>query len=136
MKWSGLPLNPTARALRQFAAVWLALFATLAWRALAHGHRAAGLALAVAALPALAGLVKPRVVRWLFIVATVAAFPVGWAATQAALAVLFYLVLTPVALLFRWRGRDLLQLRRRSERASYWIERGEAPKPERYLKPF
>lgn len=40
----------------------------------------------------------------------------SWLATAAA----FFLVLTPIALLLRAAGRDLLQLRRGSERASLW----------------
>lgn len=40
----------------------------------------------------------------------------SWLATAAA----FFLVLTPAALLLRAAGRDLLQLRRRDDRASLW----------------
>jgi multisubunit Na+/H+ antiporter MnhG subunit len=73
----------------------------------------------------------------LFIGATVIAFPIGWAVTQAVLAVMFYLVLTPVAVVFRTRGRDELQLRRESkESSSFWIPRGDPPEPGRYLKQF
>ena len=64
------------------------------------------------------------------------AFPIGWLVTQLMLAIMFYLVLTPVALVFRWRGRDELRLRSRPAPSSFWVERGEPPKAEKYLKQF
>jgi hypothetical protein len=137
MKFSDLPLNPTPRALRQFAAGWFILFLIMALRqALAHGNKTAGWMLGAIAGIGLLGLLKPFVMRWLFIGATVAAFPVGWLVTQLMLAIMFYLILTPIALVFRWRGRDELQLRRKTEQPGYWISRGEPPKAEQYLKQF
>jgi hypothetical protein len=43
---------------------------------------------------------------------------------------MFFLVFTPMALLIRLRGKDLLRLRRDPEAPSYWIPRqppGPAP---------
>ena len=137
MKFSDLPLKPTSRALRQFAAAWFIFFLAIALRqALAHGHKTTGWILGAIACIGLLGLVKPFVVRWLFIGATVAAFPIGWLVTQLILAIMFYLVLTPVALVFRWRGRDELQLKRKTEQTSFWVSRDEPPKAEDYLKQF
>jgi hypothetical protein len=137
MKWSDLPLNPTPRMLRQFAAAWLVVFAALALRqVLTHHHSTAGGVLGAIALIGAFGLWKPSVLRWLFIGATVLAFPIGWVVTLVVLAIMFYLVLTPVALVFRWRGRDALRLRRQPGQTSFWIERGEPPAAGKYLKQF
>jgi hypothetical protein len=134
---SFLPLKPTPRALRQFAFAWLVFFlATASYQTLVRGRPAAGYAFGAVALIGLAGLVKPVAVRWLFIGAAVVAFPIGWAMSQIVLAVMFYLVLTPLALVFRWRGRDELQLRRKPGQSSFWITRGHPPDAGRYLKPF
>jgi len=137
MKFSDLPLKPTPRALRQFATGWLILFLGLAARqGSTRGHTTARCVLVVMALIGIAGLLRPASVRWLFVGATVVTFPFGWVVTQAVLALMFYLVLTPVALLYRWRGRDALQLRRRAEQSSFWTTRGEPPPPAKYLKQF
>jgi hypothetical protein len=56
--------------------------------------------------------------------------------TLVMLAIMFYLILTPVGWLFRLRRRDALQLRREPERNSYWVTRNETPAAERYLKQF
>lgn len=137
MKWFHLPLKPTPRMLRQFAAAWLVFFlAGAAQQMFVRGHAAAAGALGAIALIGLVGLLKPSAIRWLFVGTSVAAFPVGRVMTQVVLAVMFYAVLTPVALVFRWRGRDELQLRQRPGRASFWVTRHPEQDVRRYLKQF
>lgn len=137
MKWSELPLQPTPRTLRQFAAAWLVFFlAAASYQMLVRGRPTAGYVLGAIALIGLGGVVRPPAVRWLFIGATVVAFPIGWVVTQVILAVMFYLILTPLALVFRWRGRDELQLRRKPGQSSFWITRDQPPDAGRYLKQF
>jgi len=47
------------------------------------------------------------------------------------LALLFYLVVTPMGALMRMLGKDSLRLRRRSSDATYWIKRDPpGPKPD------
>jgi hypothetical protein len=47
------------------------------------------------------------------------------------LAMLFYLCITPVAMLMRWVGKDPLRLRLHPEAESYWIRRDPAgPEPD------
>jgi hypothetical protein len=132
---SKLPLSPTPRMLRQFAAGWLVCFLALAFRFGLLHHAPLGLRLAVISVAGIIGLLAPRALRWPFVVLTVAAFPIGWVMTQLVLALMFYCVLTPVAWVFRWRGRDALQLRQR-DRATFWAERNEQTPPEKYLKQF
>jgi hypothetical protein len=135
MKFSELPLKPTPRVLRQFAAGWLVCFLALAFRfgLLKHSHT--GEILAFISLAGILGLVAPRALHWPFVVLTIAAFPIGWVVTQLVLALMFYVVLSPLALVFRWRHRDMLQLRRH-DRATNWSTREQQPPPEKYLKQF
>ena len=132
---SELPLNPTRRVLRQFAGGWLVCFLALAFRfgLLKQAH--AGEILALVSFAGVLGLIVPRLLHWPFVVLTIAAFPIGWMVTQLVLAVMFYCVLSPLALFFRWRGRDVLQLRQR-EATTYWVTRETQPPPEKYLKQF
>ncbi len=123
MNWADLPLKPSKRALRQFAAAWLLFFlAAGAYRYFARGQHSAGLVLGVIAVGVgVTGLLKPGAVRWLFIGATVVTFPIGWVISQIMMAVMFYGVITPLALLFRLRGRDLLARKPAPNRASFWM---------------
>ena len=137
MKWFPLPPKPTPRVLRQFAAAWLGFFLALAAQQMfIRGRPTAAGVLGAIALVGLVGLWQPAAVRWLFLGATIAAFPIGWVMTQAVLAVMFYAVLTPLALVFRWRRRDELQLRHKPEQASFWITRCPEQDVRRYLKQF
>lgn len=134
--FSDLQLNPTERTLRQFAGAWFLVFTAAALRQLVHGHKQIGVALILIGLIGVAGLVKPVAVKKLFIGATIAAMPLGWVMMQLMLAIMFYVVLTPIALIRRLSGRDPLQLRRQSGKQSSWVQRGNPPPPENYLKQY
>ncbi len=133
-----LDLHPTDRMLRQFAGAWLVVFSGLAanqW--LMRGNPRLAVALAsLACIVGVAGLLRPRAICWLFITATVVAFPIGWVVSQAMLLVLFIGVMTPVALLFKVRGRDRLARKRTAEQASYWKPKTPTEDMRRYLRQY
>jgi len=125
MTWADLPRNPSAKILRQFAAAWLVFFGIIAARIYLHGHHFAGeIVGALAVVIGIAGLIKPSWVRRIFVGWMILAFPIGWLISQLMLALMFYLILTPVALIFRLIGRDLLSRKRPQNKSSYWM-----PKP-------
>jgi hypothetical protein len=138
MKWSDLPLKPSARVLRQFAAAWLTLFLAVGvYRYIARGQHQVGIAVGVmAVLVGLAGLIRPAAVRWLFVGATVLAFPIGWVVSQIMLAIMFYGIITPLALLFRIRGRDLLALKPGPSRSSFWTPKQTPGDMGRYFRQY
>jgi hypothetical protein len=122
MTWSDIPRNPTTRALRQFAAAWLVFFLALGTQQyFRRGHHEIGLAAGlIAVVFGVLGLVRPFGVRWLFHTWMVLAFPIGWLVSQAMLLLMFYLLITPVALFFRALGRDPLSRKPAPNRASFW----------------
>ncbi len=122
MKWSDLPLKPTVRALRQFAGAWLVFFLTVGvYRYMVRGQHEIGIAVGVMAvvLGGL-GLIRPTALRWLYVGMTVVTFPIGWGVSQIMLAVMYFAILTPLAVWFRLRGRDLLARKPAPGRASFW----------------
>jgi len=126
MRWSDIPFDPPRATLRQFAGLWLAVFAGLAcWQGLVRHHPQAAALLALLALAiGPIGLVRPGFIRPVFVAAMVAAFPIGWTVSQILLAVLYYGAFTPIGLVFRLIGRDALERKPQPGRASYW-----SPKP-------
>jgi len=50
------------------------------------------------------------------------------------LGVAYYLLFTPLALVFRLIGRDALSLKRRSDARTYWAPRNGTQEPRRYLR--
>jgi len=138
MKWSDIPRNPTNRVLRQFAAVWLVFFLFwAAWQGFYRGRAEWGLALVALALMAGgAGLVRPPLVRWIFVGWMILAFPIGWLISQMVLMILFYGMFTPMALLLRLRGRDRLRLKPSPGRASFWLRKETPADLRRYLRQY
>ncbi len=82
------------------------------------------------------GLIKPNAIRWLYVGVTVLMYPVGWLVNLVILAVMFYLVLTPVAIVCRLCRRDPLKLHDEPQNTSLWTSREGTPDPGRYLRQF
>jgi hypothetical protein len=133
-----IDLHPTDRVLRQFAGAWLVICCGLGLhRWFVHGNGRAALALvAVAIVIGGAGLLRPKTVQWIFVACTVAAFPIGWVVSQVMLLVLFAGVITPVALLFKLRGRDRLSRTRMPGQQSYWKPKVTVQDIRRYLRQY
>lgn len=138
MRWSDLPANPTPRTLRQFAAAWLVFLSAMGANQYWHrGHHTAGWALGSAALAfGLLGLWRPAAVRWLFVGAMVLAFPIGWVVSQVMLAVMFYGILTPLALGFRLRGRDVLARKPVPGSTTLWTTKSTTSDVRRYFRQY
>jgi hypothetical protein len=125
MQWSDIQFSPTDRTLRQFAGICLLVFGLLAVLDTTIRHRP-GLTLVyglVALLVGPLGLIRPQAVKPIYVGWSVIAFPIGWVVSSAILALLFYGVFTPMAIVFRLLGRDVLA-RRHPDARTYW-----APKP-------
>jgi len=119
-------INSSTRELRKFAlamAVPLALIGSLLlWRDRPYSwyfFLASGLFICP-------GLLVPVVLMPLHKVWMTFAIMMGWFMTRLILCVLFFLILTPIALLLRLLGKDLLDTSfDRNSSQSYWIPRSE-----------
>src|SRR5262249_34148448 len=105
MTWSDIPWTPASRTLRQFAGLWLLVFGTIACRHAWHG--ASGLAISfgvLALVVGILGLLVPQTVRPIFVGWMVVAFPIGWMVSRVVLALIWYGLFTPLAVVFRLVG--------------------------------
>jgi Saxitoxin biosynthesis operon protein SxtJ len=138
MTLSDIPLRPTSRALRQFAGAWLVFFLAFgAHQYLVRKHPSVGLVLmALAVVIGLLGLIQPAAVRWIYVSWMVLAFPIGWTISLLMLLVMFYCVITPVALLFRMRGRDLLCRKPAPAQATFWLPKHMPQDVRSYFRPY
>jgi len=131
--------NPTRRQLRWFAALVFPLF--WGWVAFLVHRRAdlprVAVAIAAAAVAiSIAGLVSPAFMRRVWIGMMVGLSPIGWVMSHLILALIYYLVLTPVGLALRAAGRDPLHRRFERDARSYWIDRPDRPEVERYFRQY
>jgi hypothetical protein len=120
-----LPFNsrPTPAQLRWFGCLWLPLCALgLALSInLENGNNAASLtATLVAAASILVGIVSPQALRPVFVGLLLLSYPVGFVISHLAVLVIYFVIITPVALLMRLTGRDVLGLRFDREAKTYW----------------
>jgi hypothetical protein len=138
MQWSDIPFHPPTKTLRQFAGLCLLFFGAIAaWQGLVKGHATAAIVFGVLALTiGPLGLIRPDLVRPIFVGWMVLAFPIGWTVSRLVLALMFYGLFTPVALIFRLLGRDSLNRRRRPDLDTYWTPKPPAAGPRSYFKQF
>ncbi len=131
--------HPTGRQLRVFgvsgllasiaaAAVLLVVWGVVLFWAL--------LVLAAGGAIFLCSLVSPRAARILYLGLTLIAMPIGLAVSFVLLSGFYFLLLTPLALVFRLMGRDSLHRRFDLTAESYWVPRKPSENMERYFHQF
>ena len=133
-----IPWHPSRRMLRQFAGIWLPLFAAMAgfWVGRATGRwDAVRAGWVVAAALAAGGLVWPPFVRPVFLGLIVLTFPIGWVVSHALLTAIFLFVFTLIGVVRRLLGHDALALRDRPGRISMWQASSATQEPRRYTRP-
>jgi hypothetical protein len=138
MQWSDISFKPTNRTLRQFAGFWIAfLGAAACWQGLLRGNTTLAIvftALALTVGPL--GLIIPQAIRWIYVGAMLAAFPIGFLLSRIVLTVLFYGVFAPVSLIFKLVNRDALGLKKRPDSRTYWTLKRRAAGPQDYFRQF
>jgi hypothetical protein len=127
--------NPSGRQLLVFGTAWLAFLGAAGLLAWHRGHHApAEVLLALAAIVPLAGAFGRAVPRLAYVGLSYATYPVGFVASYLVLAVVYFLVVTPIGLLMRLLGKDPLSRTFDPGRQSYWIARDEKRTVESYFK--
>ena len=137
MQWSDVIKPPSKKVLRQFAGLWLAFFlgfAAIRWFGGKQGTITQVMA-GAAILIGVPGLLMPALIRPIFTGWMIAAFPIGWTVARVVLAIVFFLVVTPIAFVFRLMGRDVLH-RRRAAQVSYWKDKRQPGGPTDYLRQY
>ena len=131
--------NPTRRQLNQFGFIWLGfltLFGVVAYFKFGSPQVARWLWVAAVVVP-IVGWLVPAFMRSVFLGMSYLAWPIGFVVSHVVLAVVYYLVLTPIGLLMRVFGYDPMERRFDRNSDSYWIERPpSAVDPKRYFRQF
>ncbi len=131
--------NPDRRQLRLFGVGGLVILSIVAillhWlkglpASWAFVLAAAGLAIFVASLT------SPGLARLIYVAMTAVTLPLGIVISFALLAAFYYLILTPVGLLFRVIGRDPLRRKFDRSAATYWIAHRPTETSDRYFHQF
>ncbi len=133
-----LNLNPNRKELRQFSVALIvatAVVGGLLWWKLGPNPWSKGLWMG-GPIAGVLGLALPIAIKPLFILLSVVAFPIGIVVGTLALAIVYYLMITPIGLLFRLLGRDPLHRRFDPSASTYWIARSQRPGAGKYFQQF
>jgi hypothetical protein len=122
---------------RTFGAVFAAVFALIGFWPLLAGSGPRPWALALGALFAAAAFLVPRALKPLNRLWFRFGLLLHRIVSPVVMALLFYLTVTPIALLMRIAGKDPLRLKFERNAKSYWIERAPpGPAPETMRNQF
>ncbi len=130
--------SPDHKTLKQFALIGLVGFpgvgavAYWVWQLPALAVVLAGLGAAVWLL----SMIHTASVRYVYVAMSVAAYPIGFVVSHTVLAAVYYLLFTPMGLVFKLIGRDALERRFDRQSESYWQPHPAANSPDRYFKQF
>ncbi|WP_145113456.1 SxtJ family membrane protein [Gimesia panareensis] len=78
----------------------------------------------------------PQVMRPVYLVWMILFYPLRWLISCLLIAVVYYLVITPVGILLRLCGYDFVGKRFDSRATSYWQPKPQVRKPEDYFRQF
>jgi hypothetical protein len=131
--------HPGRRPLRVFGVS--GLLASVVAGVVLHWVWGAALGWSLAILAAGAGLflcslISLRATRVLYLGLTIPMLPIGYLVSFLLLAGFYFLVLTPIAGVFRLIGRDPLHRRFEAVAESYWVPHRPSEETERYLHQF
>lgn len=130
--------KPTPRELRQFSGALLVATAAIGgllwWKLGANGI--SQVLWVGGPILATIGWLAPPVMRPVFIGMSLLAFPIGYVVGFIALAIVYYLLVAPIGLVFRLIGRDPLHRTFDRNSGTYWIRRTGRPSAKRYFQQF
>ena len=131
--------NPSEKKLRRFGAAALVMLGAIGlavrWKFGAGWWMTAGFAGTGAVIFALS-LISAKLVRPVYVMLTAAGYPAGWVASHVLMAVFFFGIITPLGLVFRLIGRDVMQRRWERKKRSYWCTYRRAESVKRYFDQF
>ena len=131
--------DPTRKQLNQFGFIWLGflvVFGLIAFFKLDAPTLAKVLWVLAVVVPVIGWLV-PAFMRLVFVGMSYLAWPIGFVVSHVVLALVYYLVFTPIGLLMRVFGYDPMKRGFDPEAATYWIARDPTTSDaKRYFRQF
>ena len=83
----------------------------------------------------LSGLIIPATLKKIYLIWMTGSLVLGWVMSRVIIAILFFFILTPIALIAKMFGKKFLDLDFRDGKTSYWVIK-EAEKKINYTKMY
>jgi hypothetical protein len=84
----------------------------------------------------LSGLVSLTLTRYIYVILMAATLPIGFVVSLILMSVFYFGLITPLSLVFRLIGRDVLCRKFDPGASTYWVLHQQTTKPERYFQQF
>jgi len=130
---------PDLKELRNFGTISLiasALIALLLYVLKGLGIQWTAIIFAIGFIIFLSSVISVKLTRMIYLGLILVTLPIGLAVSFTLLAAFYFLLLTPLGLLFRLIGRDPLRRKFDSTADSYWLTRRPPDKLDRYFHRF
>lgn len=131
--------HPTRKQLGDFGKIALvatALVSLLLWAIKGFGFKWTLPILAVGLITFVASRTSEKLTRIIYLGLTMLTLPIGFVVSFILLAAFYYLVITPIGLVFRLMGRDPLCRKFDNTTDSYWLPHKPAETIDRYFRQF
>lgn len=84
----------------------------------------------------LSSLISLRLTKIIYLGLTYLTFPIGYVLSFLVMSIFYFLIITPVGLVFKITGKDPLHKKYNKAAKSYWIKRQAPDKLDRYFHQF
>ncbi len=118
--------NPSRGELRFFAALVFPAFWTVVALLVLFRAGMPQVALWIAATAAtisIVGLISPVFMRWVYLGMIYATYPIGFVVSHILLAIVYYVIITPIGLAMRLAGKDPMNRTFEEDRSTYWLDK-------------
>ena len=130
--------KPNRKELRWFGGLLIVFCGVIAW-VVSRGRDDSTLPIAIAAtglVVGVTGLLRPELIRYVYVAWMVAVSPIAFVVSNLIVAVVFYLVVTPIGLAMKFARRDVLKLELRRDADSHWVEKKMPKDARRYFRQY
>lgn len=118
---------PKKQELKTFALIWAFIFATIGLLPLAKNAEIKGWSLIISSIFLAISLLRPEILTQFYKIWVKVGDFVGNIISKVIMFILYFGVFTPISLVLRLLGKDLLSQKIDKSQKSYWIERKTQP---------
>jgi hypothetical protein len=143
MKLVEINWRPGDRQLRQFGLIALVALPILGWwfsgrpglSSWTSGQQlAVGILAGIGLLLGGIAMLRPQLLRPVFLTAMIVALPIGLVVSELVLLAIYFLLFAPISLLFRLIGRDALERKIDRQATTYWSPKAQPTSVESYYR--
>jgi hypothetical protein len=120
-------LKPKTKDLRIFGLIWAVICFGIGFYPAIYGNDLPVIPLALGFAFLVTSLNFPKFLKWFYIVWVRLGEAIGFVVSRVILVLVFYLVVTPIGMIMRLFGKDLLNKKINIKSDSYWTMRHEQP---------